>query len=276
MLLASKQNLEELIVRELAKKSSSSVKELKENLNFSIPALYKELKKLQEQGVLIKTKDKYSLSLSWILNLVELSDSIYDTYIDSASTSQILPEEGESKSFNFTSLSKVDDFWIHAMLAMLQNSDSKRLFQWVPHPWFYLINSHKSFPFHNALRTAGAKVDNIIGGNTFLDREGQKITTPGVYELNYAESKFQKNRTKYYSVSDTYLLTVHIKETKAREIDSFYNSINCKEDLNLSKIIDLNTRDAKTKITIEKNPAKVKKIWNTFINYFAISNDLKL
>jgi len=226
--------------------------------------------------VLVKTKDKFSLSLIWVLNLVELSDLMYDTYIDSASAKEILPQEGESKSFNFSTLAKVDDFWIHAMLAMIQNSDSKRLFQWIPHPWFYLVNSHKSFPFHNALRNAGGKVENIIGGNTFLDREGQKITTPGVYELNFSKSKFQDNRTKYYSVSDTYLLTVHINERKAKEIDAFYESVTSNEDLNLSKIIDLTTRDAKSKITIERKPKKVKKIWNTFIDYFAVTEDLKL
>ena len=174
MLLSSQQNLEDFIVRSLAKKTSASVAELVDHIAqtyrpYSNAALYKELRKLQEQGVVVRRKDQLSLSLSWVLNFVEFSDGMYDTHIASPSAGDILPSPGESKSFTFSTLAKVDDFWVHAMLIMLQHSETKRLFQWIPHPWFYLVNSHKSFPFHKALRAYGARVDNIVGGNTFLE-----------------------------------------------------------------------------------------------------------
>ena len=281
MLLSASENLEDFIVRTLAARPSASVSELHEYIcgsyrRYSTAALYKELRKLQEQGVVVRRKDQLSLSLSWVFNLVELCDSMYDTHIAAPSAGEILPEPGEIKSFTFSTLAKVDDFWVHAMLIMLQHSKTKRLFQWIPHPWFYLVNSHKSFPFHNALRTAGARIDNIIGGNTFLDRYGQRITTAGVYELNYAPSKFQDIRNLYFSVSDTYMLTVHLSKRKAEEIDAFYDSIRSIDQVDVPRVVDLTTRDARTKVTIERKPAKVRKTWNRFIDYFEVSTELKL
>ena len=281
MLIAPHQLLEDYLVRVLAERRSASAKALHEEVcsqfqNYSMPAVYKELRKLQEQGVVLKRKGEFSLSLSWILNLVELTDKMHDVYVESAVDADILPLTSKKTSFTFNSLTRVDDFWIHALFVMLQNSSRKTLFQWLPHPWFHLINSHKSFPLHNALRSAGYKVHNIVGGTTFLDMYSKKITTKNVYEFNYSEGPFQKERARYYSVSDEYLFTVHLSEKKAAEIDRFYDSIESFEDYDLSAALNIMTQDAKTLVTIEKNKAKVKKIWNKFVDYFDVSAGEKL
>lgn len=73
MLLGSFNNIDNLIVILLARKGSLSAKELFKivNKNYkksSIQAIYKELRKLIDEGVVWKSKDLYGLSAAWVVN----------------------------------------------------------------------------------------------------------------------------------------------------------------------------------------------------------------
>ena len=48
------------------------------------------------------------------------------------------------------------------------------------------------------------------------------------------------------------------------------------EEMDIASVADLTTRDAKSRITIERKPKKIARIWNKFVDYFEVSNDLKL
>jgi Fe2+ or Zn2+ uptake regulation protein len=66
MLLQKRISIEEAIVKFLARKVNLSVKEIiscmnQEGLSFSQRGVYKELNKLEEQGILLKSKYGYSL-----------------------------------------------------------------------------------------------------------------------------------------------------------------------------------------------------------------------
>ncbi|MDC0357774.1 hypothetical protein OAO01_03085 [Oligoflexia bacterium] len=281
MLLSSHQTLEDFLVRILAERRSATTQLLHEEVckryqTYSLPAVYKEVRKLQERGVVLKRKNELSLSLAWMLNLIELTDKMYDEHIESSIPTNILPVDTSKTSFRFSNLARVDDFWIHAIILMLQHSKRKTMFQWHPHPWFNLVNSHKSFPFHNALRTAGFRIDNIVGGNTFLDYQAGRINTKNVYEYSFATSPFQDDRSNCYSVTDSFLLTVKLTKKKAADIDHFYDSVTAVSDFNVGAALQLAGNAPGTVVTIERNRNKIKKIWNRFVDYYSVSPGLKL
>lgn len=281
MLNATRQSLEDFIVRTLSTRRDCSAAQVRSHIrhrfgDFSVAAIYKELRKLQQQGVIIKTGTQFSLSLPWILNLIELTDQMYDLHVESAQAADILPVSVPRKSFVFPNLARGDDFWVHAIILMLRHSSRKTLFQWLPHPWFHLINGHKSFPFHNALRAAGFRINSIVGGESFLDQYSKRLTTKGVYEFSYAPGPFRELRKLYYSVTDRYLLTLRLTEPKAVEIDSFYNSVKSWKGIDATKLVDLMGQRTKTVITIESAKPKVKHVWNKFVDYFDVSEKLKL
>jgi len=281
MLISSRQTLEDYIVRILAARRSVTPAILHQEIgklfcSYSMPAVYKELRKLQDQGVIVKREGELSLSLAWVLNLIELTDQMYDMHVETPTPTDILPVDSNKTSYGFSNLSKVDDFWVHAVILMLQHSDRKMMYQWFPHPWFNLINSHKTFPFHNALRAAGFRIKNILGGDNFLDRRADRFSTRGIYEYSFAPGPFQEERRKYYSVSDRFILTVRLTTEKAQEIDRFYDSVESLEDFDLSAAMEMTTKAPGTVVTVETSKSKIKKIWNKFADYYNVSSESKL
>ena len=97
MLLSSPLALDDHLVMLLAKQQSATAKQLQVELEkktgrFTIQGIYKELNKLQQSGVVIRQSGRYSLSLSWILNLTELADEMFYTKTRSKTSFAILPE----------------------------------------------------------------------------------------------------------------------------------------------------------------------------------------
>lgn len=184
---------------------------------------------------------------------------------------RILPNtETKKKTFNFSTLSRVDDFWMHLIFLFLQNSKRKQIYQWLPHPWFNLINSHKSYPLQQALSSVSYSVKNIVGGDTFLDLNANKISTVGAYEYSYAEGPFNSLQDIYYSCSDTYLFIIKISKERALEIENLYQSCSSLDNLGMKQVDDAINKPSVIKTTIEHKTKKQTKIWKEFCKFFEI------
>lgn len=273
MLLSSPRALDDHIVHLLASRKSATAKELQSELarsvgTFTIQGIYKELNKLQRAGVLLRSEGRYSLSLSWIVNLAELADEMFHTQTKTDGSLGILPPPGEKHSFRFSRLPYVDDFWMHALLTILQNSKERILYQWIPHPWFHLVHSHKSWPLYNALQASGFRVRSIIGGTTYLDRYSESISKKGTYDYSYSLSPFHGERNRYYSVSDSYLLTVRFDAESTRTIEELYSKVRSAKEYVPSEAQAVINTPGRFSFTIDSRPASVNRILKQFREYF--------
>lgn len=275
MILSTTHRVENIIVNLLARKRALSAAQLHELITaehraVSVQAVYKELRKLIADGVIWKRRGEYCLSASWVLNFSELADTMYHTLTESPAREDIIPADGEKTKFHFSNLARLDDFWINSLIVLLQNSPSKRMYQWLPHPWFYLIHSHKSPAFQNALTLSGFYVQSIIGGVTFLDRWAEKFNTPGVYEYSYASGPYEEKQGAYLSVTDRYLQTVTIDPDKVAAIEEVYQSVDSFDEVDIGGIVEAINLPCKVSVTIETNPRKVRRVWKQLREYFEV------
>ena len=53
----------------------------KRSRGYTLRAVYKELNKLDREGIIIKVKNQYALRLAWVDNLISFTDRLSDTYL---------------------------------------------------------------------------------------------------------------------------------------------------------------------------------------------------
>ncbi len=257
----------------LAKRPNLSADQLlrlsaQQKKTFTIQAVYKELRSLQQEGVIYKQGQRYSISLSWIINLLEQGEQMLATYSAQKAEQSLLPGAGEKITFIFSKLSHVDDFWINILFVMLKQSEKRILYQWLPHPWFHLIHSHKSWPLHKALKRAGYKVLSIIGDTTFLDENSRKITTKGAYEFYYGRGPFTESRANYFSVTDRYLFTLKLDAGTVRRLDELYSSVKAFSDFSVDKVMRAVDTPGRYVVTLENGTKQMAKVLKRFLTYF--------
>lgn len=241
----------------------------KEGKPYTHQAIYKELAKLQKQGVVVKLRDTYSLTWTWITGIGDFAEETRNTYL-SCDTLFFPRKEGERFVWQFHSLPAVDDFWGYLFMALLAETKEKQVFEWIPHPWFELIHENKEDAFRRALRAQRCKIYMCVGGDKYLDKLFEKRWHPSIYEYSFARGPFHHLRNVYFDVVGEYLLSISLPKVFAREIDTFYQQMGEKKEIDLHELFKLLNHKALIKVSLELNKAKSAQRRNALAKYFGV------
>jgi hypothetical protein len=167
-------------------------------------------------------------------------------------------------------LLKMNDFWSHILLILIQQSKNKILLGWNPHPWFHLVQTEQEKQYIQSLTLAGSKLYLIVGGNTFLDRWTEKFWDKNTVAYSFGKSNFATERTTYINVVDDYVLTVKIDPKVAHQIDDIYKNVQSMDDINLQSILSLFHQKTKISVRLEKDAEKARKVKIKFKKYWGV------
>jgi hypothetical protein len=266
--------LAQALISILAKKKSASARWLWQRSaavyrSCSIQAVYKELRKLEQTGVVIKAGKEYCLSLSWILSSLHHFDGLYTSLMTNSSLSTTLDKNHRHGSWKFYDLARTDDFWVQMMLNLFQESAQRQMYCWLPFPWFELVHHPKEVRFEESIRKLRAHMSNIIGGDGFLWRYCTKEWPTDVYDTSFAPSPFKDLCDTTLLVIDDFVLSIKSDDATTKMLKRFFSEVNSAADLTPQRVTKLLTSKVRFQVKLEKNLAKATKLERVFRNYFA-------
>ncbi len=274
MIFQSKESLENTIVLYLTDHPSKSAHEIYEYINskekkYSLQGVYKELKKLDTLGVIIKIEKRFSLRLPWVLELTSLADKVSEKYLN-PKFSSLLPDENQKEIWHFDNLFKLNHLWTQILLTLVEQSKEKVILGWNPHTWFHLAETKEEERYIKALELSESKLYLLIGGDHYLDKWAEKYLEKSYIKYSYAKTAFQEERSRYYNVVDDYVITVKLDEGTTYAIEALYEKTLSEKDLNISEIMDIFNKKVKASIWLEKNKAKADEIKGRFEKEFVL------
>lgn len=276
MLLQPYERLEESIVRLLANGGERSARELHSDLciapfskRCSLKAVYKALGALEIQGVVFKYRTNYSLKLTWILSLADLVDKMKASYSPGNVARELL-RSGPKQRWKFSSLAQLNGFWTQVILAMIETSTSKLVFDWVPHPWFYLAEPSVERQFMRVVAAQNAAFYRIVGGRSALDREPAAYWSqlPGV--TSYSPGPFDGENDTYRVVAGSFVNIVKLDARLTKRLEELYAPDATATSIAVADVYSVMHCGAKISMTLEDNPAKAKRLTRVFCDYFGI------
>ncbi len=275
MILQGQQTLEEKIVTLLMRQANLNVETIhhkisKESKSYSLPAIYKELGKLELQGVVVKVKKQYSLRIPWILDFISLADLANRTYLESPTIASVLPKLGEKKIWHFTDLLRLNNFWAQVLLILTNNTDSKALYTWMPHSWFHLVYRDSEAQYLKSLRLAHIHLYLICGGDNVLDRWSEQFWKSEHITYSFSKSPFESEQSTYLNIIGDYVSTVTLDANISRVIDKLYQSTRSMGEINVEHILSLLQQRVKATMWLEHNPRKATRFKNRFVRHFGI------
>lgn len=236
----------------------------------SIQAIYKELRYLLEEGIIIKAGKEYALSYRWIVNSLEFLDGCYERYMEQQRLAEILPREGEKNSWKFTSFKRTDDFWVQGILAVLKESKVKQALMWIPHAWFELIHHEKDMQFQAALRASGYKIVMAIGGTTWLDQRCARDWPPDVYKYTLVDKLSPFGRERSILLCEDFYLEVKLDAESAQMIDDLYAKSGPESNMRIGQFMDVFETPIKATITIDRRKNKTTRLKRTLCEFFGL------
>jgi len=274
MIFQSKITLENLITQYISINPAKTANEIHEYLltekhSYTLQGVYKELKKLDKEGILLKVDKKFSLRLPWALEFTSLAQKIEQAYL-SPKYKALLPEDNKKEIWHFDNLFKLNDLWAQILLALVEQSKEKVILGWNPHTWFHLAESKEEERYLKSLELSNAKLYLIIGGNHYLDKWAEKYLKKDYIKYSFGKSGFQEERSKYINIVGDYVLTVKLDQDITDTIEYLYETTPSEERMNISQIVSIFNKKVKASIWLEKDNEKAQLIRGRFERFFGI------
>lgn len=270
MLLTPKTTLSEKILFVLGKHPNSTAEFILKVVgpsNYSIQAVYKELRTMQKFGAVVKVGHSFSLRVSYVLALSEMFDAFQTISLSSGLSSDIL--SGPSKQvWRLNSLIKVVNFWDYLLVGLVSVSKSKQLFGYTKHAWYHLAQPEAEDRYLQAIRRVGGKIFLTLGSKRPLDVWSEKFWPKDVVEFGYGKSFLESDEDLEFDVIDDYIVTVKKDKKVSQIVEGVYSSVAHPRDF--SGLAEIFLRPASVKVVLEKNPKKAMVLRKKFTRFFGL------
>ncbi len=277
MLLGKIETIDDSIIKELSKSPHLTLEELKKKTSrkskqkITLQGWYKALKRLIDQGIVVKEGKSYSLNVSWIVDLLRWSHLLSKTYIEKEKEKiiQLPKKEGGKITFKLRDLLATNSFWAHLLVYIAsQKPKDKTIYGYNPHFWFYLAHSEVERQYNRSLNKFGIKTLLYIGSNSFLDKWNNQFFSKNNIEAYFAQKPLYPEQTKYINYFGGYCIEVKLKKETAQKIDSLFKKTTSLADISQLELISLFQEKSFCTITIAKNSKKGETFKRKIKRYF--------
>jgi len=278
MILGTIKKIEDHILGVLAVSNSVTAHDIQQTLlqagtPCTIQGIYRALRLLQHEGVVVKEGQSFSISVPWLLNLSFFVDKMKDTYMQHGYLLHFLPKkEKQSRTWRYTKLSQLTDFWAQLLVAMASVSESHIALSYSPHVWYEITESEKEARFMKTYMSFLDAEYTIVGNRSLLDRYSVTTRTRLPCEIIYFaqdDERVLSDRRLYITVIDDFVLTIILENLVIGALGMMYRSIKEEKDINIPKLRKaMRGLRGKHKIKIEKNSILARKYKRKFEKIF--------
>lgn len=269
MIYTKKESLEDRIVRYLILKNqtiNTLNDELRnEKIHATNQGIYKSLRFLIQEEVVVKHKDYFSLNEEWKNKIVN----------DLQNERNFELSEHESVQFDLNSLIHLDQQWKNITLSIQKNLSEFPVFFYNPHDiWSFLSDSRKKSEelYYKNLLKNKIHTFTVNGGDTEFDKLIKKQRENDYFKINLGEEIFKK--TDYITIIGDYITTVRINKKTSELIEKCF-----KQSENFiifqKEIQKLGIEKKKVKLIIERNREKAKKLRKKISKDFYIPREIR-
>jgi hypothetical protein len=223
MIFHGSRQLDQLLVRLLARKPRQSAKSLHQQIlragrDCSIQGVYHELRKLQRLGNIVKVNEYYSLSFLWIEDLANIAYMVQRRYVRNLAALLELPEPGKRKRWRFFDLRRMDAMYVQLTLALRRQEGKAPSYEWCPNAWFTLVQEDIEKQFKSAMHASQAPLYVILGGTSTIESEWVKTRVSPIIHYARADYSFRSEGNSYVTVIGPYVIKAEIPRELAKKV----------------------------------------------------------
>ena len=274
MLLQNSTNLENLIIKLLTEaKAGLGAIEILEKVGkswktYSRRGIYKELERLEREGIIQRSSGRYTLRLAWLLSLHSELEQMLEVATSPDLLRNFLPTKGQEILVHCSDLVRWDRIWTQLMLSMHAVFPTLPMFIWNPRHWFNLTHPEINSTFARANESSKNLRYVIVGGRGWLDRHDHKHLARNSTGYSHRVSPFEYDRTHYYWIIGDYVGVSTLSAKTAASIENIYQTTSKLSDLNPNLVKKLLSQNCRGSVRCSWAPEKAEKMRAKFLKFF--------
>lgn len=228
-------------------------------------AVHKVLKKMLEDGMLLKENKEYSINPEWLEKVKTFAGDVKDIYEGKLEASLVKVVEDGHGNFTFNTIYELDKFLLTLMEKMGPvNKDGIFCLEW-DHYWTPLFLNKTIYKKIKEASKMGTFYL-LVHSNSKIDKWCLDFWRRGSKSIKVKAGVKGKDT---FLVAGDYVIQVFYPEKLMKELDKVYSSANSVQDLDIDKLFQ-NIFEKKTEIpvTINMNPVLARQIRERIVSYF--------
>ncbi len=263
---------EAVVVDILAHKPRVAMKELSDYFQkkykpgMTLQGLYKVVKHLTDQRVIVKEGNLVSLDAAWINNLMSFTEVLKRVYLQSDATfANIILEEGESRSFQFETPVSMDNFWTHVLVAEThyyaeQKHPDKNVYNYNHHSWFQLMPTHNEQTLVETYHQMNMVWYQVIGSKLFLDTLATQFIENDDFHFMQIDRGSLVKPNYYVVVLGDFITETSLPNYIFEQLEKLYQTVKSISEFNAQDILTLMKQPGRTTLTISRNKKRAMRL----------------
>lgn len=269
MIYSKNESVEEVIVRHLLKEGATAKalhKSLQsEQITISIQGMYKALRTLITNEIIIKHKLLYSLNKEW-------QKKVATEFRQSSGLLELA--EGEVVRMDLTSLVHLDHQWKNIMIPLHETYPDYPMFIYNPHDvWKHLSKSRweSEQKYYDSFNTNKSQLYFILGGNTLHEYETKKLRQSRFINVSVVGRRHFKD-TDHPVIFGDYIIKTRLPDRITQRIHEVFTTATTTGELN-RRIALLGVEKKKVKLIITRNKHLAKSLRKKLASHFYIPQE---
>lgn len=229
---------------------------------FTEQGIYKALRIMKAEEVIVVHKKFVSLNAPWVLKMSDYFSTARRAYLkDRSSTGHFMDlREGESIRYQFRDAVSTDAFWIHTLHILVEAHPGARWFGYNPHCWFFLVRPQSERAFKSFVEKKGGVYVMTVNGKTPLDRH-IRAEFDGKHAKYHMGDKplFPKNNY-YLNVIGDFIVEAWIDKKVAAKIGKLYQSTIKYSEEAVKELADIVNSRGRSRLVISRETGKAGKL----------------
>lgn len=237
-------------------------------LSVTPQAVYKEIRKLVSDDVIINKNKRIGLTLWYIEDQVNTWNQSLEKYTKRISMRGVLDlPKGKSLNLEFKNLKELDTYWTQSFIVLEKLiSESFPTYTIVPHDWFYYSkNKSDSYWTH---KQSDRKQRLLITHPFDIDREVIREGRKSTYQYTIGENPLKQNETKYYTLISDWVFEVDLDKDVNEMLTAYISKLGKLNQVDIIEINNILEKRGNFKIKIKHSPVLAAKLTKKVIKYF--------
>lgn len=233
-----------------------------EGLTPSVATLYRLLKELENEQVIVRSHGRIQLNSVWVSHIarfVENARALQEKNVTGTQELTNLRDE-ERMTLVADSLQDLDPAWNHALVELARIESNRTWYMYNSHPWYSIGMRSTEQRLYEGLSNEGIQSRMIYGNDTFLDRYGARaIRVKGIKSVCTNRSPLPHEGYALWLCGD-YLVDCVMPEAISAYFGFFFKTVRSIDQFDPAHFAYVFRMRAKCTLNIRKDISEAKRI----------------
>ena len=235
--------------------------------------VYKALRKLTKEEIIVIHKSVTSLNLNWVARLSRFTAAVHHHYVTDIAFPGYFTQlsDGDKVQYYFKNPNLLNSYWTHALITLLQiTPPHEHCFSYHPHHWFIIARPESEQALLQNFAENKKYLLLTVGDRLPFDKHVNSLISKEYVQYHMLGKQLFEKLNYYVNIIGDFVIEAWLDKNTEKKIERLYNTTAAVTPEKIERLREIVEQRGKNKIAISRNARKAERLRRKLRKYFYI------